>query len=90
MIFDIANIRFPKKLAEQIRARAKAANISVSAFFAHLLREDDKDLRRRTKRKKKKLSVEEIKQRMDLPHAREDTLDPALHAQPLCLWRARH
>ncbi|MBI5054458.1 MAG: hypothetical protein HZB52_14495 [Chloroflexi bacterium] len=50
----------------------------MSAFLTQLLREYEKDLRRRAERKRKKLSAEEIKQRMDLPHVQEDKLDPAL------------
>lgn len=76
--FDMVNIRLPKKLVEQIRAEAKAANLSVTVYLTQLLREYEKDLRRGAKRKQKKLSAEEIKQRMDLPHVREDKLDPAL------------
>jgi hypothetical protein len=72
------NIPFPDKLASQLRAQAKAIGVNVPTLVADLLRERKKNLRRGLRQKQKKLSAAEIKRRMDLPHVREDKLDPAL------------
>jgi len=75
----MTNIPFPDKLASQLHAQAKAVGINVPTFVAELLLEQKKNVRRKLRHKQRKLSAAEIKRRMDLPHVREDKLDPALH-----------
>lgn len=75
----MTNISFPDKLASQLRTQAKAVGVNVPTLVADLLRDRKKYLRHKSRRKQKKLSTAEIKRRMELPHVREDKLDPALH-----------
>lgn len=75
----MTNIPFPDKLASQLHAQAKAVGVNVPTLVAELLLEQKKNVRRGLRRKQKKLSAAEIKRRMDLPHVRDDKLDPALH-----------
>ena len=75
----MTHLPVPERIANQIRAKAKAEGITISAFLTRLLRENRQVSRRAaTRRKRKKLSAAEIKRRMNLPHVREDTLDPIL------------
>jgi hypothetical protein len=71
----MVKLRLPKKLAEQIRAEAKAANMSVSAFLSQLLRDSDY-MRRRHSRKT--LNYEMIKRINEVCKKVDTSLDPVI------------
>ena len=58
----MSNIRLPKKLAEHLRAKAKAGGISVSTFLARALRngqQKPRTIKRRSSRVMRRPSITE-------------------------------